>query len=295
MPTAATADRAVVDLGGAEVTVTVTSGPRVLAYRSGGIEAPFAALPDASIEHPAVGRFRFVGGHRLWRAPEDPPVTYRPDESGAGMDAGGGGVTLTSAADGDGVVKEIVIHQRRGATVVDHVLRNTGPAPVTAAPWAITQLAVGGTALLPQATEPADADGVAANRWLVLWPYTDLAAPEIVHRRGRIEVTASAAAARCKIGWPNRRGWLGYRLGDVLFVKWAPTYEGAAVYADAGASAQCYRDERFIELETMGPLTEIAPGDAATHREVWTLLDLAGGDLEAVIESLPTVHPELAP
>lgn len=287
------ADTAAFDLGGAVVTVTTGAGPRILGYGRTEEESLFAILPDAVIEHPAVGRFRFMGGHRLWRAPEDPAVTYQPDVEGATVQPIERGVVLTGAADGDGIVREITLRRRGEAAVVDHVLHNAGPAPVEAAPWAITQLTIGGTAFLPQAIAPADPDRVRPNRHLVLWPYTDLAAREVSFAADTIRVEASPSPAKLKLGWPNIRGWLAYALGGRLFVKWARPHDDRAVYTDFGASAQCYRDARFLELETLGPLTTIAPGGTAAHREVWELFDLGVGGVEAIIADLPATHPEL--
>jgi hypothetical protein len=37
------------------------------------------------------------------------------------------------------------------------------------------------------------------------------------------------------------------------------------------ASVQCYSCGDFIEVETLGPLATLAPGESTTHRETWTL------------------------
>jgi hypothetical protein len=184
-----------------------------------------------------------MGGHRLWRAPEVPAVTYQPDDEGATVLPTGNGVVLTGAPDRDGIVKQITVTQRGDATVVDHELHNGGAVPVETAPWSITQFATGGTAILPQETRPVDPDGVLPNRHLVLWPYTDLASPEVSFATDTIRIEASTSPAKLKLGWANRRGWLAYALGDRLFVKWASLHDDGAVYTDHGASAQCYRDE----------------------------------------------------
>lgn len=281
------------DLHGSVITVTTGAGPRILGYGRTEDETLFARTPDAVIQHPAIGRFHFMGGHRLWRAPEAPAITYQPDDEGATVQRTDGAIVLTGAPDRDGIVREITIGQRGEATVVDHVLRNGGEAPVEAAPWAITQLAIGGTAILPQPVDAADPDAVLPNRHLVLWPYTDLAAPEVSFTADTIRVEASPSPAKLKLGWPNHRGWLAYALGPTMFVKWAPAHDNETSYADFGASAQCYRDAGFLELETLGPLTTIAPGAEASHREVWALFDLDDGDADATIGAFPVVHPEL--
>jgi hypothetical protein len=49
----------------------------------------------------------------------------------------------------------------------------------------------------------------------------------------------------------------------------------SATYPDLGAAIQVFVCDDFCELETLGPLRDVAPGDVARHRERW-LLGIAG-------------------
>ncbi len=71
-----------------------------------------------------------------------------------------------------------------------------------------------------------------------------------------------------KIGSPNPIGWIAYQLDGVLFMKRADYIEGGA-YLDEGASSQVYVNQEFIELETLGPVVELAGGESTNHGEVW--------------------------
>ena len=55
---------------------------------------------------------------------------------------------------------------------------------------------------------------------------------------------------------------------------------------------ECYRDERFIELETLGPLVALQPGKRAVHREIWALRTAAADSVSEILASLPT-EPEV--
>lgn len=282
-----------VDLGPATAVLAKDAGPRILGYaRSGGPQL-FATLPDAGIEVPGGGRFHFLGGHRLWRAPEVPEVTYQPDDHGTVITESVDSVELTGAADGDGIVKSISLTQRDKVTVVDHVMRNEGWSPVRSAPWAITQFAPGGVGAIPLPTDPADPHGALPNRSIVLWPYTDPSSPELELRTDEIRMHGSNRPVRTKVGTANRRGWLAYHLDGEVFVKWAAPHRDGGNYLDFGASAQCYRDERFVELETLGPLTNLHPGKEVRHREVWTVHDLGDGTLDEFLAGLPIQPPEM--
>ncbi len=48
-------------------------------------------------------------------------------------------------------------------------------------------------------------------------------------------------------------------------------HDEAREYADMGASGQVYSHGDFTELESLGPLTDLDPGDAAEHHEDWAV------------------------
>lgn len=290
--TPVTIDSQTIDLGPVGVDFAVNAGPRIIGYARHGGPQLFASLPDDVIEHPAVGTYRFLGGHRLWRAPEEPAITYEPDDTPVTVTIMDAGFELVGPLGADAIVKAISVSQHGGFTIVDHELRNEGWTPVRLAPWAITQLVPGGTAYLPQQRVPADEDGVLPNRHIVLWPYTDLSDPEVTISQDQVTVYASDRPSKSKVGVPNRLGWIAYALGDELFVKWSALHRDSELYVDRGVSAECYRDERFIEMETLGPLVTVQPGKRAMHREIWTLLDVSEDTVPDVLESLPA-EPEV--
>lgn len=282
-------------IDGAEITVATDIGPRILGIKRPGGANLFAELPGVVIETDD-GPFSFYGGHRLWRAPEVAATTYRPDDDPVTVSSEEDLVTVVGPADGDGVQKSISIHAATDAVVVDHRLENVGWAPVRCGPWAITQFPPDGVAVLPQPTKLADPAGAQPNRRVVLWPYTDPGCPEIGWGAEYITVAGSTSQTRTKLGQENRRGWLAHVHDGEVFVKWAAPHRDGARYGDLGASAQVYRDGRFLELETLGPVGELAPGHSYQHREVWWIgeVDPASDPVDAVAAlDLPTMHPAL--
>ena len=272
-----------VELGPYVVRVAEKAGPRILGFARRGGPDLFAHLPEAVIDVPGLDRFHFLGGHRLWRAPESPGVTYQPDDAGAVVVFDGQQVDVVGLPDRDGVRKRMLLEHQGGKLIVDHELSNTGDEPVDVAPWAITQLAPGGVAYVPHSTQLADAHGVVPNRSLVLWPYTDLGAPEFGFESSFTAVAASGRPEKMKVGLSNERGWLAYLSGRELFIKWSSLHIEGAVYVDRDASVQCYRDERFLELETLGPLATLDPGDTVSHRETWASLSIGEDGVEDVL------------
>jgi hypothetical protein len=252
--------------------VTVSVGPRILGLMGDGPNV-LAVLPDTALERPAGAPYRLVGGHRLWAAPEVPEVTYEPDDRPCTVASLDGGVRVEAPPDGVGLVKALEIRAAGERWLVDHELRNDGPAPIVLAPWAITQLRPGGLAELPLG---ARIEGLQADRSLVVWPYTDLDDQRLTFGPDRVEIDAapdtSRVAGPLKVGASPGGGLLSYRVEGATFEKRVDV-EPSAAYPDRGAALQVFVHEDFCELETLGPLRELEPGGSATHRETWTLTE----------------------
>jgi hypothetical protein len=244
----------------------------------------FAALgPDAVIDRPDSGVYRFRGGHRLWASPELPAITYAPDDEPCQVTREGEAVTVEGPVDRAGLVKRISLGGGDDGVVVDHQLVNRGAAPIGLAPWALSQMPLGGTAIIPL-WGPPDEHRLSASSSLIIWPYTDLADPRATFQKGALTVRAEAGPP-FKIGTGPDPGRLGYLLDGHLFTKQVmPAGEGG--YPDRGAVGQFYLGEAFCELETLGPLTTVQPGELASHREVWDIeeCDDAGAALERLTE-----------
>lgn len=249
------------------------TGPRVTGLRFRGGVNLFAELPGIVIERPDGPPFRFLGGHRLWRAPEIPEVTYLPDDGPVTLVEGANTVSARGVTDPRGVMREIeATITAAGAVIVDHRIVNMGRWPIEAAAWAITQFPPEGAAVLPIVGASGGDDEYQANRSIVLWPYTNPGAPGLNWSSEAVVIEGSDGPKQ-KIGTENRAGWVAYHHGEFLFAKWAPLHEAAQPYSDRGASIQVYRDQRFIELETLGPFRTVDPGAAIGHREIWRVVE----------------------
>lgn len=256
------------------LAVTGLVGPRVISLSLSDGENLFADLPELTLDCPGVGPYHIYGGHRLWHAPEDPHRTYLPDDDPVEVTEFEHGLIVSQQPEPQtGLQKKLRIQllDNNPWVVVDHELKNVGLWPVEASVWAITQLKIGGTAILPQFSGTSDPGGLLPNRNLALWQYSDIQDEIVVLGNRYIFVNASLDSGAFKIGFPNPRGWLAYHLDNTLFVKYAP-YNADSEYFDQGSSSECYCGPEFLELETLGPRTTIMPGDSAKHREVWRVI-----------------------
>jgi hypothetical protein len=261
-----------ISLGNASLNLLVTKsvGPRVISLRLNGGDNLFAELPDLVARRPDGEMFHFYGGHRLWHAPENMPRTYIQDDGPVDIVSTRNGLLVTQPVEVQtGIEKSMLISlvEEKPQVIVRHTLTNRGLWPVECAPWAITQLKTGGVAILPQSQQQTE---VLPNRSLVLWPYTEIANPHVSWGNQHILVRAEMKERVFKIGFPNLRGWLAYWHARTLFVKRA-AFDPQAVYYDFNSSSECYCNHRFLELETLAPVSTLEPGTSVTHAETWEL------------------------
>ncbi len=247
------------------------AGPRLVRlFLAGNDENQFAEVPGEHWPTP-FGDYWPRGGHRLWRAPERFPESSMPDNVPIQVDGLADGVRLLQPVEkATGLRKCIEVHldAERPALTALHELQNEGMATITLAPWAITALPLGGTAILPLVKGPPEQDRLAPNRNLVLWPYTRWGDARLEVKQNSILVHATSDSNPLKIGHLNHCGWVGYLRRETLFVKrFEPNV--ARPHPDMECNVQVYACQRFLELETLGPLQGLWPGESAVHRERW--------------------------
>lgn len=279
------------EAGAVRVAVTTSVGPRVLALLAGDEANAFVELPEMTLPCPGSDAMHLRGGHRLWAAPEDPRVTYRPDDDPVFIEVIPGGARLTTEPDPvAGTSRELsIVVSGPERLALDYRVVNTSQQPQRLAAWAITMMAPLGRAWLPLLTDDFDPSGVQAQRNIVLWPYARTDDPRFVLTDAAIELRADVIAREgitgsFKVGASLRRGWMAHWRQGVLFVKRA-AHDESLVYTDMGASGQIYSHPDFTEIETLGPLTDLAPGEAASHHEDWEVHLVGETEAERMVTS----------
>lgn len=260
--------------------ITASAGPRIIGLSHYGSDNLLAVLPDAKHTTPSGKEYSFRGGHRLWHAPENSERTYVPDDEPVSINWIDGGLQASQPVEqSTGIQKTIDVRlpDAEAFVLVNHTLTNNNAWTVELAPWAITQLRPGGYAILPQ---PEQDTGLLPNRRLALWPCTPVNSPHIEWSDSNIIIRATMRSGKIKIGWANPAGWLAYWLEGTLFVKYTD-YQPQSEYFDFGSSGECYCDPRFLELETLGPIVSLEPGQSISHLERWRLFSDAGAEPDA--------------
>jgi hypothetical protein len=259
-----------------ELIVTLEVGPRIISYR------PFAGRNVFKLMEEEAGKsneteWKIRGGHRFWVGPEDfgekASLTYALDNSEVGhVIENDFAVVVSHSSKGPVTVRrEVVVSlDRTGPGVkVEHRLTNESRDPLVAAPWALSVMAPGGYALIPQPHPGSHPEDYKPNRTLVAWPFTDLSDERLQLGR-RIVRLSQRNGPPLKFGLRHTEGWAAYFCQGQLFLKSVPYLDGG-IYPDLGSNFEAFANADFLELETLGPLKRISPGETVVHRESWAV------------------------
>ncbi len=267
--------------GAIEIVATSDVGPRIARLAMVGGPNAFGGLEE---EMGLMGgnEWRLYVGHRFWHAPEVNPRSYYPDNEPVQVHATGDTLTLTPPLEKvNNIQKTLTVALTDGHFEVTHTLQNAGAWTIQLAPWALSVMAARGVAIVPQ-PQAADRKALLPNRVISLWPYTDMADARWHWGNRFVLLRQDPQAGPTKFGISGSDGWCAYWNAGLLFVK-RFDYQPGACYPDNGCSIECYTNERFLELETLGPLTWLEPGASLSYVERWYLfadvaLDLADED-----------------
>jgi hypothetical protein len=209
------------------------------------------------------------------------PRTYIPDNDGAVVTEIPNGVRIempTEAWTQIAKSVEIQLNPDQPQVILRHELRNDGPWAVEFSAWALTMFRLGGVAIFPQPAGNVDEAGLLSNRQLVLWPYTRTDDARLSLRDDYVLIHAQPSLPPIKFGYFNPHGWMAYWLDQVLFVKRFDA-NGEKPYPDHGCNAESYCNDKFIELESLGPTERVNPGQSILHSELWEIYDHLDGSL----------------
>jgi len=266
-----------------ELIATTDIGPRIIRFGFIGGANLFKEFPDVGKTGGDV--WRNYGGHRLWHAPETRPRSYIPDNGPVAHEWNGTTLKLIQAVEAPtGIQKEIEItlSPRQDSVAVKHRLTNKGLWPVELAPWALSVMQGPGRAILPQ--EPPGMEMLPV-RPVGMWGYTNMTDARWKWGAKFIQLASDPAATKPqKFGLGNSLGWaVYYREGQVFLKRFA--FHAEATYPDFGCNVECYTRGDMLEVESLGPLTKLAPTAAVEHDEHWYLSKATIGESDDEIEA----------
>lgn len=276
--------------GTVEIIVTADLGPRIISYRLLDGKNILGELDKKTVTKTDYGEWHPWGGHRLWHAPEAMPRSYVPDDTPVTIkQEGNNALRITEQPEKQtGILKEMLVKMDESGPGVEiiHYLTNKGTWNVELAPWALTIVRTGGEAIIPNEPFRSHDDYLLSARRTVLWYFTDLSDPRWIFGSKYLRLKCDAArSAPQKIGVENERGWAGFLQDGTLFIKRFP-YDGTKTYTDRGCNNEIYTAGTFMEVESLGYMHNLEPGQVAKHIERWYLFgNVKPGTTEESLDS----------
>jgi len=259
-----------------ELIITTDVGPRII--RCSFINKQnlfFVSEPERG--KTGGSEWYIYGGHRLWHAPEVKPRTYFPDNSPVTFKWNGKTLKLEQPMESTtGIIKEmeITLDPERNHIKVLHRLINKNLWTVETSPWAITAHAPGGRAILPQEPYINPEEDLLPARPVVLWNYTLMNDPRWIWGNKYIQLKHDPEiVSEQKIGILNKQGWSAYLHKETLMIK-IFEFNSEASYPDFGCNNEVYVNGHLLEIETLGPVTKLTPGNSVEHTEQWLIAKL---------------------
>lgn len=260
--------------GEVEAVITSDVGPRIMRYGFAGGQNFFREF-ESQLGRSGEREWQPRGGHRIWIAPEDPVRSYAPDNDPVAIATTADSVIATQPVEPlTGLEKQIAVRMAASGTNVEvaHRIRNAGSGPCRLAPWALSMMAQGGHGIHgfpPRGTHP---EILAPTNPLVMWAFTNLSDPRwTLLERYMVLRQDPANPVPQKLGTFNAKTWGAYLLNGELFLKRYDASGAPADYPDFGCSYETFTNADILELETLGPLTTLAPGESLAHTERWSL------------------------
>ncbi|MGA7905705.1 MAG: hypothetical protein WCA06_24020 [Terrimicrobiaceae bacterium] len=278
-----------------ELFVTTDIGPRILVYKTPLGDNVLKTFDD-QLGSSGELEWRIRGGHRLWLAPEDPTLSYHLDNGPAAWryDSFSGEVVVESVQDAPQRIRKTlgILSAAQGSRVsLRHTVVNEGDQPIMLAVWALTVMQAEGLEIIPQPPLGEHPRDLLPNRGIVLWAYSDLSDLRLTLGSRFWLLRQAADYPPIKIGLAHRERWIAYVLGETLYLK-IFEYDPTAAYPDGGCNFETFTDSEMLEIESLGPLVTLQPGESTNHHETWHLFPLTE---QLVIDSEEALAEWIAP
>jgi len=270
--------------GVADVVIVPSIG-RIMSYSLTGHPEtdPIWNNPDELAKSPSTKDWVNFGGDKVWPNPQNDwekhgklKGNWPPDTA---FDSGPSkvtlipmGVRLTNPLSSNfnlQLTRDIVLRPGQSNVTITDTFRRpksdpTHEARIPLGLWNVTQTRSDGTIYLPLGRKKPgyislmDSGPNVRSNWIPV--------------NGVLTVTAPSDT-NTKVGTVNEKGWMAsLYAGNIVFAEHF-TYEPDGKYLDRGANAEVYTNPKpgYIEVETLGPCSIIAPGHSLIRTIIWTL------------------------
>jgi hypothetical protein len=222
------------------------------------------------------GEWKLYGGHRLWLTrpgADESEETYVPDNGACLVRKTPHSIQVTTPLGVSMIERSLKVDLIDGAFRITHRIRNRGDMLWSGGAWALTctqpvrrtryRIPLGDSTAAWEATTlviPTRWGGSHTSR---------LADPQFAFARDALVVRPSGIEGKRMLGAPA--GVLEMTDHRGMFRKHAPYVPHARYPLATNVALYIGPNNFMVELETMGPLRTLAPGESLFHVETWTL------------------------
>lgn len=261
------------------IIVTVDVGPRVIYYGLNGKPNIFSedinrdTVRDSKQLHDffeTEENWYIYGGHRLWSSPESYPESYTPDNHPVPYEIDGNSLKLMPedrVKVGERHIMTVTLDDTSSDVTVKHAIKNIADYDIKLAPWCLTVAEKGGVEILPQCTKDT---GLLSNRRMVFWAYSNVNDPRFFMCDKYITLAQTDREEAFKIGVNNEDGWGAYLNNGQLFIK-RFRFDHLGEYPDYSVNYETYTNQYIMEIESLGTLENLHPGDFTEYDEYWQI------------------------
>lgn len=255
--------------------VTIDIGPRIIYYGTADYNLMFEDTERLSCRGGEYFDANFgegkkwynLGGHRLWKSPED-LASYSIDDTEVIVEERNSGVVFKREVEKTtGLIKEIEIEALDNNKLrVEHRFTNSLNTSQEVAIWALTVLRPNGKIIVPL---NENNKGFLPARNYVYWSYSNYNDKRFNVYDNYVSLDQSNTfGCAFKFGMFVEKGVAGYLVDDMLFSK---TFDVNATgyYPDYGCNFESFTNDRIIECETLGELIEVGSNETISHTELW--------------------------
>jgi hypothetical protein len=265
-----------------ELIITLDIGPRIIRYAFHEAQNVFAEMPG-QMGGEGEKEWMIRGGHRFWTAPEG-DHSYEIDNNAVAWKklSENAAEIIQPASSIFGLQKTLRVELMENEVVrITHLLTNSGSKSLELTPWALSVMALGGVALIPQPPfdlhpmefpqgRPTKPEDFLPNRELVLWPFTNLMDGRYVFDEQFLRVAYHPQKPATKLGLKFPTGWVAYQNGEFVFAKHL-VRDPSLPYPDRGSNLELFTNNEIFEVESLAPMRPLEPGVTREHVEHWVL------------------------
>ena len=260
------------DNGNIKLIITADVGPRIMYCGP--------ADKDVNVFHQRNGQqgsvnakeWMIYGGHRLWHSPQEGFRPNQPDNSPVPYIIHKNSVEMNVPEEIQTKIQKslfISMADDEPRVIIRHCIHNRGLWPIKLSTWGMSCMCEDGLTILPVPQEQTP--DYYPNFSITYWPWTKPNDSRFVIGEKYMTLRQDPQNKQWfKIAYRNTENWGAYLYSGYLFVK-LYSLERNAEYPDFNSSFAVYTDNDMVELETMGPLKLVNPGEYTEHTDEWYL------------------------